>query len=152
MITYRPTNITIKNMEGLKDKMTQVDRAIRQSAYKAGRLLTKDLRQEMTKRNVSGRKYLVYVGVGGRKLQRPRLHTASKPSEMPAIITGEYRKSIDFKVQGSQRLIFGSGKDGLARGYAKKLEKRNEPIIKTVNKNNPKVIAILQNETNKILT
>ena len=143
MITYKPTRITINTFKKLDKQANHTRQAMRRGLYTAGKLLTNDLKKSMTARNVSGRKYKVYVGIGGRRLIRGRIHTASRPSELPAIITGAYRKSIDFKVLGSTRMIFGSAT--FAKAYAKQLEERNKPIKKTADKNDQKVKQTITN-------
>lgn len=149
MIKYKPTAVTIKTLNTLKQHSQQVGNAIRQGAFTAGKVLEKDLKQEMTKRNVTGKKYKVYIGIGGRKLVKPRIHTASRKNEYPAIITGTFRKSVGFDVRGSKKLVFGS-KD-FAKGYAKFLEKRNKPIKRTAIKNNTKVKQIISKRVYDLL-
>lgn len=129
-----------------------ISRGIRRGAYISGKELVADLRADMGK-SKSGRTYRVYKGVSG-GLKRGRLHTASAPSETPAVITGEFRKSIDFEVRGNKRLEFGSGKDGLA-SYAKYLEegtsrmKARMPIQRTAKKLDKRVLSNLTTEVNK---
>lgn len=146
MITYKPTNITINTFKRLKKQPAQVKNAMRKGLYSSGKHLTKDLKTKMTKRQVSGRKYQVYVGLGGRRLVRPRTHTASKASEIPAIITGKLRKSIGFDVRGATRMVFGS--KNFAKEYAKPLERRNKYIQRTADKNAVKVKTIITNFVN----
>lgn len=124
-------------------------KGFRFGAYISGKELVSDLREDM-KKPKHGRTYRVYKGIGGTKLKRPRLHKASSESEIPAIITGEFRKSVDFAVRGSKRLEFGSGNEGLAKKYAKALEfgsskmAARKPIQRTAKK--------LQNQVNKNLS
>lgn len=56
----------------------------------------------------SGRIYLVGIGRKGRVLKRLRIHQASAPGESPAVITGNLRESVYFKVQGSNQLKIGA--------------------------------------------
>lgn len=128
---------------------------IRRGAYISGKLLVKDLRDNLTKKGRSGRLYKIYRGLGGNLLKSPRLHQASSPSEYPAVISGKYRKSVDFVVRGTKSLEFGSGRDGLAANYAKVLElgssrmKARQPLGKTVKKLGNKVNTILKTEIKK---
>lgn len=55
-----------------------------------------------------GRTYGTNLGRAGRVLKRTRLHTASAPGEAPAVITGRLRKSIYYKVEGSNQLRIGA--------------------------------------------
>lgn len=130
-----------------------ISKGIRMGAYTSGKELVADLKQDM-KNPKSGRVYTVYKGIGGKTLKRPRLHRASAPSETPAIITGEFRKSVGFDVRGNKRLEFGSGRDGLAN-YAEFLEygtskmKARKPIERTVKKYGNKVNINITKEINK---
>lgn len=127
----------------------QVKKGMRMGAFISGKQLVNDLRSKMSQRGRSGRTYRITRGVGG-TLKSPRDHRASSPRELPAVITGTFRKSIDFKVRGTTTLEFGSGNDGLAKGYAKALEtgtskmKKRQPLRKTVNR--------LQNQVNRNIT
>ncbi len=55
-----------------------------------------------------GRVYPVAVGRGGRILKRLRLHQASRAGESPAVISGELRESVYFRVEGSNFLRIGA--------------------------------------------
>jgi len=111
----------------------------------------------MTRGSRSGRTYRVYRGIGGRLLNRPRLHTASTANELPGVISGNYRKSIDFLVKGSSRLEFGAGTRGLA-DYAVFLEKgtskmtARRPLRKTVKKLGNQVNTNITKEINNNIT
>lgn len=78
------------------------------------------IKKGMTTKSKSGRVYLVNRGIGGRRLSKPRRHVASAPNEFPAVITGNLRKSVAFKVEGSNRLQISMG--GSEAPYAKFLE------------------------------
>ena len=133
----------------------KISQAIRRGAYISGKQLVADLRQDMSKKK-SGRTYKIYTGVGG-ALKRPRLHKASSPSETPAVITGKFRKSIDFKVRGNRTLEFGSGNEGLAKDYAKVLElgssrmAARKPLGKTVRKLQNQVRTNIKKEIDKVI-
>jgi hypothetical protein len=135
----------------------QVKQGLRRGAYISGKQMTDFLKKEMTKKGRSGRKYLIYKGLGGRLLKKPRLHIASSPSEYPAVISGEFRKSIDFLVQGYRTLTFGSGANGLAKRYAKILEEGSskmaarKPVERTHNQFKEKIKINITKEVNKQL-
>lgn len=138
----------------MSKKMTT---AIRRGAYVAGKELVKDLKQDMTHVRKSGMRYKIYRGLGGRKLLSPRFHTASSPSETPAVISGEFRKSINFRVLGNRRLEFGSGDNGLASKYAKILElgsskmAARKPLGRTVKKLEFQTRTTITKEVDKVL-
>ena len=75
-----------------------ITKGIRMGAYISGKQLVASLRSDMSKKK-SGKSYKIYTGVGG-ALKRPRLHKASSSNETPAVVTGKFRKSIDFAVRG----------------------------------------------------
>ncbi len=149
--------ITDKTLKATKVMPQKIKKGLRMGAYIAGKQLVDDLKTQITKKGRSGRTYKIYRGLGGRLLAKPRMHKASSPSEYPAVISGDYRKSIDFKVRGTSRLEFGAGSRGLAKDYAKALETgtsnmaAREPLGRTVNKlkNNTKVS--INREINKQL-
>lgn len=136
---------------GLRNAITK---GFRTGAFTSGKLLVDDLRKSM-KETKTGRTYRVYRGIGGKKLQRSRLHIASSARETPAVITGDFRESIDFLVLGNRSLEFGSGSNGLAGAYAKFLEEgtskmeARKPIGRTVEKLKSTVKTKLTNEVNK---
>lgn len=117
----------------------QVSQAIRRGAYISGKSMVADLRADMSKTK-GGKTYKVYKGRGGNALKRPRRHKASSANETPGVITGEFRKSVDFLVKGNRTLEFGSGNEGLAKDYAKILElgsskmAARKPLGRTVHK------------------
>lgn len=136
---------------GLKNAIT---RGFRTGAFISGRMLVADLRQSMGETK-SGKRYRVYRGIGGKKLQRSRLHVASSARETPGVVTGEFRKSIDFLVRGNRNLEFGSGSNGLAGAYAKILEEGSSkmdarrPVGRTVEKLKSTVKTKLTVQVNK---
>lgn len=134
----------------------ELNKAIRRGAYISGKQLVADLKADM-KKPKSGRTYTVYSGIGGKALKRPRLHKASSASETPAVISGEFRKSIDFKVRGNRGLEFGSGNEGLAKEYARALElgtsrmAARKPLGRTVKKLQNKTQTNVTKEINKAI-
>lgn len=152
-ITLTPdSKVTLKTPTKM---IEQFKKGLRMGAYISGKEMTKFLKGEMTKKGRSGRQYLVYQGLGGRLLKKPRLHTASAPNEYPAVISGNFRKSIDFLVRGYTQLEFGSGRDGLAKEYARALElgtskmAAREPLGRVVKMFGNKVKTNLTREVNK---
>jgi len=131
-----------------------IAKGIRQGSAISGKALVSDLRKSM-KETKSGKTYRVYKGIGGKKLKRSRLHIASSSSQTPAIITGNFRKSIDFKVLGSSRLEFGSGSRGFAKDYARVLElgsskmAARKPLGRTVEKLGNQVAHNISKQINK---
>jgi hypothetical protein len=113
-----PNNIKV---ELSLSRMPQaVKKSIRRGSYITGKQLVADVRDKMTRGVKSGRTYKISRGRGGRLLSRPRLHRASAAGEYPAPISGNLRKTVDFKVRGADRLEFGAGDNSVK--YAKVLE------------------------------
>ena len=124
-------------MKFLYELPVELTKAIRQGFYTSGKQLVADLNKDM-KLPKSGKKYKIYKGVGG-KLSKPRVHIASAPSQTPAVITGKFRKSVDFKVRGNRELEFGANE--FAPDYAEFLEngtskmEAREPFKRTIRSN-----------------
>ena len=74
---------------------------IRKAFYKLGKDLRSLTKQEILKKPRSGRTYLVRRG--SRIIQ----HTASRPGEYPASLSGNLQRSVDFNVYGADRMEFG---------------------------------------------
>jgi hypothetical protein len=110
-------------------------KAIRSSAYNAGKLLVDDLRKEI-KKPKTGRVYKIYMG------KRKKYHIASAPSEVPAYRSGKFYKSINFLVRGTNRMEFGS--DGV--DYAQYLENgtKNMAPRKPFERTNQKNYAVIK--------
>lgn len=130
-----------------------IKKALRKGMYISGEELTKDARDNMTNSPKSGRTYRVYRGIGGRKLVKPRSHTASARGEYPAVITGALRKSVDFRVRGMSRLDFGAGdtERELAEEYAAPLEKSRKYLKQTIDRLQNNVMTNVNKELNKAL-
>ena len=141
MIEFKTNNIEF--LQQLHKVPTALKRGLRQGADASGKQLIKALVKDM-RLPKSGRTYRTSIGKTGKKLRSPRAYNASAPSETPAIVTGEFRRSLGFEVQGSSRLVFGSGKDDIAK-YAKFLEegtsrmKARKPLQRTAKKMNNKI-------------
>lgn len=153
MIKVTESSQNAKTMKFLYELPVELTRAIRQGFYTSGKQLVADLNKDM-KAPKSGKKYKVYKGVGG-KLSKPRLHTASAPSQTPAVITGRFRKSVDFQVRGNRELEFGANQS--APNYAEFLEKgtskmeAREPFKRTVLKNKERIKSNIDTQLKKAL-
>lgn len=154
MIKIKTTSETEKTLKFLTEMPVEMTKAIRQAFYQSGKQLVDDLNRDM-KLPKSGKQYKVYSGIKGGKLKKAKIHTASAPSETPAIITGKFRKSVDFAVRGNRTLEFGANEN--APEYAKFLEEgtskmqAREPFKKTVLKNKEKIKANVDNRLKQVL-
>lgn len=129
-------------------KMPQeVKKSIRRGAYITGKQLVNDVRDKMTNSPKSGRTYKISRGRGGRTLKRSRLHRASAPGEYPAVISGDLRGSVDFKVRGAERLEFGAGNNKII--YARPLEKTRRYLKQTIDRMQNQTKTNLSKEINK---
>lgn len=153
MIKVTSGNENNKTMKFLYEMPVELTKAIRQGFYISGKQLVADLNKDM-KMPKSGRAYKVYRGVTG-KLKKPKFHIASAPSETPAIITGKFRKSVDFAVRGNRTLEFGANES--APEYAEFLEKgtskmeAREPFKRTVLKLKDKIKSNVDIQIKKVL-
>lgn len=154
MIRVTEGSENAKTMKFLYELPVELTRAIRQGFYVSGKQLVADLNKDM-RAPKSGKKYKVYKGVGG-KLSKPRLHTASAPSQTPAVITGAFRKSVDFKVRGNRELEFGANQS--APVYAEFLEngtskmEARQPFKRTVLKNKERIKSNIDTRIKKAMT
>lgn len=153
MIKVKESPQNAITLKFLYEMPVELTKAIRQGFYTSGRQLVVDLNKDM-KMPKSGRAYKVYRGVSG-KLKKPKLHIASAPSETPAIITGKFRKSVDFAVRGNRTLEFGANES--APEYAEFLEKgtskmqAREPFKRTVLKNKEKIKLNIDTRLKQVL-
>ena len=153
MIKVKAGSSNEKTMKFLYELPVELTKAIRQGFYTSGKQLVADLNKDM-KAPKSGRAYKVYRGVSG-KLKKPKIHVASAPSETPAIITGKFRKSVDFAVRGNRTLEFGANQS--APEYAEFLEKgtskmeAREPFKRTVIKLKDKIKSNIDIQLKKAL-
>jgi hypothetical protein len=125
MIVVEPT-FNLKQT-GLMNLIPNTQKGIRKGFYFIGKDLVKESRRLM-RQPKSGKSYLIYVGRGGKRLKKPRIHIASAKGEAPAIITGDLFKSVDFKVHNHDEVVFGANTP-----YAKRLEVReglDRPYLK----------------------
>lgn len=96
----------------------------------------------------SGRTYKVYVGRGGKRLRRPRLHRASAHGEMPAILTGALKKSLGFELKNGSILTFGANTP-----YARRHELKGQRsyLLKSIRKNRRNNINWYEKEIEKAI-
>jgi hypothetical protein len=155
MIKVSEGNQNEKTMKFLYEMPVELTRAIRKGFYISGRQLVENLNKDM-KLPKSGKSYKVYRGIGGSKLKKSRVHIASAPNETPAIITGKFRKSVDFAVRGNRTLEFGANES--APEYAEFLEKgtsrmqARKPFERTVLKLKEKIKSNIDIELKKALS
>lgn len=154
MIKVKENSQNSITLKFLYEMPVELTKAIRQGFYTSGKQLVADLNKDM-KAPKSGRIYKVYRGINGGKLKKPRLHRASAPSETPAVITGRFRKSVDFAVRGNRELEFGANQS--APKYAEFLEKgtskmeAREPFKRTVIKNKEKIKLNIDTRLKQVL-
>jgi len=114
-------SVDLSSLKKLEQKITQKTREMktlhRKLLYDFGRDTQKEIKEEMTKKNKTGRVYKVYRGIGGNRLVNARLHRASAKLEHPAVRSGNLRNSMYFKVRGSDSVVIGA-----SAKYAKYLE------------------------------
>ena len=100
------------SLENIEDNTR---RGIRQGFFRLGRLMEKNLRAEVIKKNKTGRVYRN----GRTRTGRKRNHRSSASGETPANMSGNYRKNIGYQIHGSDNMQFGI-RDGAP--YAEFLE------------------------------
>jgi len=112
MFKITPTPNTIRTYQITRQMGSNTKTGTRQGLYKFGSLLYKELRADILRRK-NGKQYIVRRGT-----TRGR-HIASAVGETPANLSGNLRRSVDFKVQGSSNMEFGYDK---SVDYGKYLE------------------------------
>lgn len=118
---------------------------MRHGLYQFGKLLYTDTRQEILRKPKSGREYII------RKGNRRFRHIAAADGETPANITGNLRKSVEFKVRGSNEMEFGYDN---SVDYGKYLELGTKkmgakPGLKnSIDKNQVRGVNLIANEIN----
>lgn len=88
-------------------------RAIRQTWFKLGKDLKVEANKEILRKPKSGRLYIIRTRSG-----RRRRHVASAPGETHANLTGRARRSLSWKVHGTDRMDFGYGVSTTAANQA----------------------------------
>lgn len=107
MVRIKPTIKTIQILNEFPLHNARFDKGVRRGLYRAGQIVQRDIKEGIKNPPKTGRIYSY----------RGRKHQASAPGEYAANRSGKLRRSIDFTVEGSNRLIVGSPFD-----YAKYLE------------------------------
>lgn len=100
------------NIEGI-DQLTR--QAIRQTWFALGKDMRAEANREILRRPKSGRVYIVRARGG-----RARRHVASAPGETHANLSGDLRRSISWKVFGTDSMAFGYGVSTTFRNAAPK--------------------------------
>lgn len=132
-----------------------VKTGMRRGAFISGKELVADVVKNMTHGTKTGRIYKISSGRGGRLLKKPRLHQASAAGEYPAVISGDLRSTVGFKVRGYTRMDFGAGSSSIK--YAKFLEngtskmKPRKYLKQTINKLGNRIKTNIVREINKIV-
>jgi len=106
-MTIRPG----KDNKAVYRQLKRMPQKVRRGIQNAMLQMKKDLKKtaiEDMKKPKHGRTYLVYVGRGGKRLKRGRLHRASRKGESPAILTGALAKSINSRIKFGHLLTFGA--------------------------------------------
>lgn len=85
----------------IKNLSKEMKKGIRKGFYILGKRLQKQTKKDILRKPRSGRKYVITTA------KRRRRHTASRPGEAPASISGRLWRSLDFKVSGSSNMKFG---------------------------------------------
>lgn len=102
------TITTDRRSEQTLDFIQRVDgatrRSIRQAWFAFGKALLAEANTEILRKPKSGRTYIVR-GPSGRK----RRHVASAPGETHANLSGDLRRSLSWKVFGTDQMDFGYG-------------------------------------------
>lgn len=113
-----PSNETFESIEEMAPNVRQ---AIRQTFFYMGRELKKSTSKDiLDKATKTGRVYVRRTKSG-----RKRRHQASAPGETHANMSGNLRKSLGWKVHGTDYLEFGYGVtkwSGRASDYAARIE------------------------------
>ena len=86
----------------LNDLNDLTRRGIRRFWFALGKGLIKEFNTEVLRKPRSGRVYKVRRG------KTVRRHTASRPGETPANLSGNYRKSVGYQIRGVMEMQFGN--------------------------------------------
>lgn len=125
-ITEAVENLAVKN--GLKNIRANIRTAIEKSFYRIGKDLKTDARRRVndptTKTGRIYTKRLTRLAALHKKSKIGMLvsHQASAPGESPARFSGDLTRSIDYTINGHDRLIFGAGGRDSKVNYARFLE------------------------------
>lgn len=111
MISIESSGSTRSAIQSIIDQDVRVQRGLRRGLMNAGKMLKKNMQQEILRGVKTGRVYRIRRG------NRVKNHRASAAGETAANISGTYRKSVGFQAHGYDELEFGASAD-----YAKYLE------------------------------
>jgi len=106
-ITIRPGKCNREVYAQLRRLEKKTRRGVQNAMLEMRTELKKTAVEDM-KKPKHGRWYRVYVGKGGRRLKRPRMHRASAKGESPAILTGALAKSIHSTIKFGTLMTFGA--------------------------------------------
>lgn len=101
---------TFLNIEGIR-RLTR--ESIRKTWFELGKDMRAEANKEILRTPKSGRVYIIR-GRGGRS----RRHVAGAPGETHANLTGDLRRSISWKVFGTDSMAFGYGVSTTSRNAA----------------------------------
>jgi len=105
----------------IEDSPNAVRTGVRFALYNIGVDLVKTAEAEMRKPK-SGRWYTTKVGKQGTPLKKARRYQASAPGQAPAVVSGNLRRSLRFKVRGWNVMSFRAGGERFGAPYAPFLE------------------------------
>jgi len=109
---------------------------MRQGLFVVGKFLTKKTSENILRTPKTGR----YYKYKGRKYQ------ASAVGEFPANRSGDNRRSIQFKVKGKKKMIFGADAP-----YSKYLEKSRPFLIRTIRETRGTQKKLLSNQMKRFI-
>ncbi len=92
------------------DIRDETEKSIRRAWFELGKDLKSEANREILRKPKSGRTYFIRTRAG-----RVRRHVASAPGETHANLTGWLRRSISWKVSGTDEMRFGYGISTTAR-------------------------------------
>lgn len=120
MLEFKADHNNKKVFAQLDDADDRTRRGIRQFWFALGKSLLKSFNAAVLKKPRSGRVYKIRRG------KTRRRHTASKPGETPANISGNYRKSAGYRIRGAMEMQFGDSAEyaGFLENGTSKMEAR----------------------------
>jgi hypothetical protein len=110
-----PSEATIHFIDGLTDN---VRRVLRQTFFQIGRDLKRKTNADILDKTTKTGHIYYYKSKSGRRLK----HRASAPGQTHANLTGALRRSIGWKVHGTDHLEFGYGLTRPTTAYARRIE------------------------------
>lgn len=100
--------------------------AIRKAMYFIGKDVIATAKKEiLDDSKKTGKLYRTKIGKGGSLLKRVRIYRASSPGESPANVSGKLQRSLNFEVQGVDRVEVGD--NAPYAGYLENGTKRIAP-------------------------